>query len=229
MSTCFFSPQADAEDGRLFEWRDGPLVLAMKQEGVFLMDEISLADDSVLERLNRWVKILFIFFKNPHKYINRFTILHCILPFCSVLETEKSLVLAEKGSSDDDDVELIIAGKKFRLVATMNPGGDFGKKEVCSGGEKNCDFFFFPPPHGFNNCIICLKCHFFMYVQLSPALRNRFTEIWCPQSNSRGDLMKIVQHNLRAGLSLDQHDHQGGCATQATSPCSTPRRCIVLR
>uniref|UniRef100_A0A671LK54 Midasin n=1 Tax=Sinocyclocheilus anshuiensis TaxID=1608454 RepID=A0A671LK54_9TELE len=93
---------ADAEDGRLFEWRDGPLVLAMKQDGVFLMDEISLADDSVLERLN------------------------------SVLETEKSLVLAEKGSGDDDDVELIIAGKKFRLVATMNPGGDFGKKEVST-------------------------------------------------------------------------------------------------
>ncbi|XP_073672706.1 midasin [Garra rufa] len=135
--------QADAEDGRLFEWHDGPLVLAMKQDGVFLMDEISLADDSVLERLN------------------------------SVLETEKSLVLAEKGSGDDDDVELIIAGKKFRLVATMNPGGDFGKKE------------------------------------LSPALRNRFTEIWCPQSNSRNDLMQIIQHNLRPGLSLDQHDHQG--------------------
>ncbi|XP_067273008.1 midasin [Pseudorasbora parva] len=135
--------QADAEDGRLFEWHDGPLVLAMKQNGVFLLDEISLADDSVLERLN------------------------------SVLETEKSLVLAEKGSGDDDDVELIIAGRKFRLVATMNPGGDFGKKE------------------------------------LSPALRNRFTEIWCPQSNSRNDLMQIIQHNLRPGLSLDQHDHQG--------------------
>lgn len=58
------------------------------------------------------------------------------LALCSVLETEKSLVLAEKGSGDDDDIELIIAGKKFRLVATMNPGGDFGKKEVCSGGEK---------------------------------------------------------------------------------------------
>ncbi|XP_051581140.1 midasin isoform X2 [Myxocyprinus asiaticus] len=135
--------QADVEDGRLFEWNDGPLVLAMKQDGVFLMDEISLADDSVLERLN------------------------------SVLETEKSLVLAEKGSGDDDDVELIIAGKKFRLVATMNPGGDFGKKE------------------------------------LSPALRNRFTEIWCPQSNSRNDLIQIIQHNLRPGLSLDQNDHQG--------------------
>ncbi|XP_043076462.1 midasin [Puntigrus tetrazona] len=135
--------QADAEDGRLFEWHDGPLVMAMKQDGVFLMDEISLADDSVLERLN------------------------------SVLETEKSLVLAEKGGGDDDDVELILAGKKFRLVATMNPGGDFGKKE------------------------------------LSPALRNRFTEIWCPQSNGRNDLIQIIQHNLRPGLSLDQHDHQG--------------------
>lgn len=41
-------------------------------------------------------------------------------------------MLAEKGSGDDEDVELIIAGKKFRLVATMNPGGDFGKKEVST-------------------------------------------------------------------------------------------------
>lgn len=48
----------------------------------------------------------------------------------SVLETEKSLVLAEKGSGDNDDVELIRAAAGFRLVATMNPGGDFGKKEV---------------------------------------------------------------------------------------------------
>lgn len=60
----------------------------------------------------------------------------------SVLETEKSLVLAEKGSGDDDDVELIRAAEGFRLVATMNPGGDFGKKEVdveqdfCSVLEK---------------------------------------------------------------------------------------------
>ncbi|XP_015224932.1 PREDICTED: midasin-like, partial [Cyprinodon variegatus] len=37
---------------------------------------------------------------------------------------------------------------------------------------------------------------------LSPALRNRFTEIWCPQSNSRSDLVQIIRHNLQAGLSL---------------------------
>ncbi|CAK6975580.1 Hypothetical predicted protein [Scomber scombrus] len=132
--------QADGEDCRLFQWHDGPLVLAMKEGGVFLMDEISLADDSVLERLN------------------------------SVLETEKSLLLAEKGSGDNDAVELISGAAGFRLVATMNPGGDFGKKE------------------------------------LSPALRNRFTEIWCPQSNSRSDLVQIIQHNLRSGLSIDGGD-----------------------
>lgn len=54
----------------------------------------------------------------------------------SVLETEKSLVLAEKGSGDNDDVELIRAAAGFRLVATMNPGGDFGKKEVQRSVER---------------------------------------------------------------------------------------------
>ncbi|KFP45021.1 Midasin, partial [Chlamydotis macqueenii] len=137
--------QEESDGSRLFEWCDGPLVLAMKEEGFFLLDEISLADDSVLERLN------------------------------SVLEAEKTLVLAEKGGQDDEDneVELLVAGKKFRILATMNPGGDFGKKE------------------------------------LSPALRNRFTEIWCPQSNGRDDLIQIVKHNLHPGLSLGGINHQG--------------------
>ncbi|XP_040596448.1 midasin isoform X2 [Mesocricetus auratus] len=132
-------------DAKLFEWHDGPLVLAMKEDSFFLLDEISLADDSVLERLN------------------------------SVLEVEKSLVLAEKGSPEDKDneVELLTAGKHFRILATMNPGGDFGKKE------------------------------------LSPALRNRFTEIWCPQSTRREDLIQIINHNLRPGLSLGRIGRKG--------------------
>ncbi|XP_058163130.1 midasin isoform X2 [Dasypus novemcinctus] len=135
----------EIDTSRLFEWHDGPLVLAMKEDGFFLLDEISLADDSVLERLN------------------------------SVLEVEKSLVLAEKGSLEDKDneVELLTAGKKFRILATMNPGGDFGKKE------------------------------------LSPALRNRFTEIWCPQSTSREDLIEIINRNLRPGLSLSRVGRKG--------------------
>ena len=36
----------------IFMWQDGPLVQAMKGGDLFLVDEISLADDSVLERLN---------------------------------------------------------------------------------------------------------------------------------------------------------------------------------
>lgn len=77
---------------------------------MFLIDEISLAEDSVLERLN------------------------------SVLEPTRSLLLPEKGNSQN--LEEITAQDSFLIIATMNPGGDFGKKE------------------------------------LSPALRNRFTEIW---------------------------------------------------
>ena len=90
----------------LFQWQDGVLVSAMKDGGVFLIDEISLADDSVLERLN------------------------------SVLEPEKELVLAEKGYEEDQQqIDIIKANERFRLVATMNPGGDFGKKEVRTIGK----------------------------------------------------------------------------------------------
>ncbi|CCK71283.1 AAA family ATPase midasin KNAG_0G02250 [Huiozyma naganishii CBS 8797] len=110
----------------LFEWCDGPLVQALKDGDYFLLDEISLADDSVLERLN------------------------------SVLEPERSLLLAEKGSSDSS----VVAKDGFQFFATMNPGGDYGKKE------------------------------------LSPALRNRFTEIWVPSMESFDDVRLIVSDRL---------------------------------
>ncbi|KUI59330.1 Midasin [Cytospora mali] len=110
----------------LFEWSDGSLVHAMKSAHFFLLDEISLADDSVLERLN------------------------------SVLEPGRTLLLAEKGSSDS----YVRAADGFQFFATMNPGGDFGKKE------------------------------------LSPALRNRFTEIWVPPLSNRQDILDIVVDKL---------------------------------
>lgn len=54
----------------IFVWQDGPLVQAMKNGDLFLVDEISLADDSVLERLNsvlepdrKLVSLLFCFLK----------------------------------------------------------------------------------------------------------------------------------------------------------------------
>lgn len=110
----------------LFEWSDGALVEAMRDGNFFLLDEISLADDSVLERLN------------------------------SVLEPQRTLLLAEKGSNDS----FVKGAPGFQFFATMNPGGDFGKKE------------------------------------LSPALRNRFTEIWVPQLSGNDDIYEIVQTKL---------------------------------
>ncbi|AJV76513.1 Mdn1p [Saccharomyces cerevisiae YJM450] len=114
----------------LFEWSDGPLIQAMRTGNFFLLDEISLADDSVLERLN------------------------------SVLEPERSLLLAEQGSSDS----LVTASENFQFFATMNPGGDYGKKE------------------------------------LSPALRNRFTEIWVPSMEDFNDVNMIVSSRLLEDL-----------------------------
>ncbi len=77
-----------------------------------MVDEISLADDAVLERLN------------------------------SVLEPERRLLVSEKSRSQNGDVYQVSASEGFQFVATMNPGGDYGKKEVCScGWGKNCAFF----------------------------------------------------------------------------------------
>lgn len=110
----------------LFEWSDGSLIKAMKKGDFFLMDEISLADDSVLERLN------------------------------SVLEPERTVLLSEKGSNDIS----LTAESEFKFFATMNPGGDYGKKE------------------------------------LSPALRNRFTEIWVPSMEDFDDVLQIIESKL---------------------------------
>lgn len=110
----------------LFEWSDGSLIQAMKEGQFFLLDEISLADDSVLERLN------------------------------SVLEPARGILLAEKGPEESQ----VIAADGFQFLATMNPGGDYGKKE------------------------------------LSPALRNRFTEIWVPSMSDYDDVLQIVRAKL---------------------------------
>lgn len=128
---------------QLFEWADGPLIQSMTDGTFFLADEISLAEDSVLERLN------------------------------CVLESERTILLAEKGGCNENflnDVSqnqsgefVIRATDGFQFLATMNPGGDFGKKE------------------------------------LSPALRNRFTEIWCRSIEEEQDLIQVAKHSLKTG------------------------------
>uniref|UniRef100_A0A914Z5M4 Midasin n=1 Tax=Panagrolaimus superbus TaxID=310955 RepID=A0A914Z5M4_9BILA len=94
----------------------------MKNGSKLLIDEISLASDSVLERLN------------------------------PLLESSRTVLLTDAGA----DAEVVVAHSDFQVVATMNPGTDHGKKE------------------------------------LSKALRNRFTEIWCSCDHPVEDVKKII-------------------------------------
>ncbi|VDM57864.1 unnamed protein product [Angiostrongylus costaricensis] len=83
------------EDGG-FAWSDGVVVSAMKAGVPLLVDEISLAEDSVLERLN------------------------------PLFEEERTLLLSDAGV----EVHSVSARDSFQIIATMNPGGDYGKKEL---------------------------------------------------------------------------------------------------
>lgn len=111
----------------LFEWADGPLVCSMKDGSLLLLDEMSLAEDAVLERLN------------------------------SVLEPSRTLTLAEKGGEgptcvhkSDNNTELLFssdvrAHEDFRIFATMNPGGDFGKRELSPALRSRFTEIWVPP------------------------------------------------------------------------------------
>ncbi|KAI3630227.1 hypothetical protein MIR68_011662 [Amoeboaphelidium protococcarum] len=133
--------QDNQQQAKLFEWTDGPLVSTMKSGGIILLDEISLADDAVVERLN------------------------------SVLESSRQITVMER--NDCAEIYHIRAHDNFKFIATMNPGGDFGKKE------------------------------------LSPALRNRFTEIWIDIDWSNVDDLRMILHSKLArafGNNLSQLD-----------------------
>jgi len=51
-------------------------------------------------------------------------------------EPERKLLLAEKGGGElgTEKSCIVTANKNFHFIGTMNPGGDYGKKEVCIFG-----------------------------------------------------------------------------------------------
>jgi hypothetical protein len=51
-------------------------------------------------------------------------------------EPERKLLLAEKGGGEigTDKSCVVTAAENFHFIGTMNPGGDYGKKEVCIWG-----------------------------------------------------------------------------------------------
>lgn len=119
-----------------FEWIDGPLIQAMRNGDILLIDEINLADDAVLERLNRYVGDSTM----TSAQDSRLTI-DIICFCCSVLESSKTITLAEKSGPK---VETIISHPSFQIIATMNPGGDFGKKELSPALMNRFTSFWVP-------------------------------------------------------------------------------------
>lgn len=48
-------------------------------------------------------------------------------------------------------------------------------------------------------------------MQLSPALRNRLTEIWCESCDDDDDRIAIIEHNVKDGLCFgNQEDGSSG-------------------
>jgi midasin len=53
-AACADLAEAAATIRAPFGWEDGPLVTAMRRGEMILIDELNLADDAVIERLNRY-------------------------------------------------------------------------------------------------------------------------------------------------------------------------------
>ena len=93
----------------LFEWSDGPLVTAMREGDVFVLDEINLAEDGKTVFIAN--KILLLIIGNAIAVIERLN---------SVLESGRTLTLLEAEGGEES--QRIVAHPNFRFVATMNPG-----------------------------------------------------------------------------------------------------------
>ena len=59
-----------------------------------------------------------------------------------MLEPGRTLTLAEKGGAGAEEVT---AAPGFRLVATMNPGGDYGKRELSPALANRFTAVWVPP------------------------------------------------------------------------------------
>ncbi|KAF7455697.1 AAA domain (dynein-related subfamily) family protein, partial [Cryptosporidium felis] len=150
----------------LFEWQDGPVIKAMKTGSFLLLDEINLCDDSVIERLNSLLEESFVRSDSRSDFSDSPVPSNLDLS-SSLIRTQKSrlIYLTERFGKDKEDnsVSVIKSRGEFRIFATMNPGGDFGKRE------------------------------------LSPALRNRFNEIFVPSLSLyqlREDIGTLVLRNI---------------------------------
>ena len=145
----------------LFQWTDGNLVRAMKDGDHFLLDEISLAEDAVLERLN------------------------------SLLEPERTLLLAEKGPIDSS----IIAAPGFQFLATMNPGGDYGKRELSAALRNRFTEIWVPPLTDAQDILPILQSNLYSSIPNAAQVMIQFAK-WFKASFENSTTSSISLRNL---------------------------------
>ena len=146
----------------LFHWVDGSLVKAMKEGSIFLLDEVSLAEDSVLERLN------------------------------SVLEPSRTILLAEKGAVDNQ----VVASNGFQFLSTMNPGGDYGKRELSTALRNRLTEIWVPPLTETEDLLPILSERLNIGGQEDAARMLRFAEWFIGEFQSTGTLAKPLRSLL---------------------------------
>ncbi|CDI84057.1 Midasin, related [Eimeria praecox] len=202
LQRCVAWREACKRTRSLFCWRDGPLIKAMKAGAIFLLDEASLGQDAVLERLN------------------------------SLLEDGRHILLTEQGaaaaSADAGGIATsaatpttqgataavtagveVHAAPGFRFIATMNPGGDYGKPTQTTQGAAaavTAGVEVHAAP-GFRFIATMNPGGDYGKRELSPALRNRLTEVYVPAFSFEAPdaallVLQRLQHTCLSGLQL---------------------------
>ena len=162
-----------------FRWCDGPVTRAMRTGSMVLLDEINLAEQNVIERLN------------------------------SVLDDSRSLILSERGYADA--TQPVDAHHDFLVMATMNPGGDFGKKELSDALKNRFTEIFVPPMTCPEDLDLAVK-----NILPDAALRDAFLQAtWHDDIHQRPnmrDLMnfaKFISKSISLGISETESLHHG--------------------
>lgn len=169
----------------IFTWQDGPLLSTMKHGDIFLLDEISLAEDAVLERMN------------------------------SILESERQITVPEKGG---DCIEVITAHEKFRILATMNPGGDFGKKELSAALRNRFTEIWVSPLNGLEDLRQIMKDRIMMkergnirFPEVSDSTHQNMVESLLPFIDTILSFVDFYNQTLNENITSMQNRTEATC------------------
>ncbi|XP_955288.1 uncharacterized protein TA18495 [Theileria annulata] len=120
-----FLPTDRTEGLPNFIWKNGKLIESMINGEWFLFDEINLVQDSILEKINSILEF------------NSYIILNSGTATCNSVESCSQF-------NGVNDMEYVYSNKNFRVIGTMNPGNDFGKKELSPSISNRFTVIYLP-------------------------------------------------------------------------------------